>query len=48
MPFAQNPQCIAYTTNGCDNSPDAYQCTSGIICRKIRRMVFFRKVFPDK
>jgi len=41
MPFTKNPQCIACAMDGCNNSPDSYQCTSGIICRKIRRMVFF-------
>lgn len=43
MLFAKSPQCIACATDGWNNSPDAYQCTGGIICRKIRRMVFFRE-----
>jgi len=46
MPFAKSSKCIADATNGCNNSPDAYLRASGIICRKIRRMVFFPEGIP--
>jgi hypothetical protein len=46
MPFAKSPKCIADATDGRNNSPDAYQYTSGIICLEIRRIVLFPEGIP--